>query len=417
MLRRLRIKFVAVVMVIVTAMLCLIFGMVYRYTADSLAAESVSMMQSVSSGPPQMGPPGGRPGQVRLPHFSVQVGPDGEMWAVGEGPYDLTDREFLKTVVEAALAAGGETGALKEHGLRFLRAEAPVGQRLIFADMSSELAALASLGRICVFTGILCFAVFFGVSILLAVWMVRPVEQAWKQQRQFVADASHELKTPLAVIMANAELLQPREEGGGRQAGPPERILTVARQMRELVERLLDLARGDSGQSKAAFVRLDLSELAERAALPFEPILFEKGMELSGQVQPGVFVDGDSRQLEQVVGILLDNAGKYAAGPGTVELTLRQTDRRRCLLSVSNPCEAMDREELKNIFKRFYRADKARSRDGSFGLGLAIAEGIVTEHRGRIWAEWHNGRITFWVELPARTPGTAPGGPRRGPAA
>lgn len=405
MLRRLRIKFVAVVMVIVTATLCLIFSMVYRYTADSLAAESVSMMQSVSSGPPQMGPPGSRPGQVRLPHFSVQVGPDGEMWAIGEGPYDLTDREFLKTVVEAALAVGGETGALKEYGLRFLRAETPVGQRLVFADMSSELAALSSLARVCIFTGILCFAVLFGVSILLARWIVGPVDRAWRQQRQFVADASHELKTPLAVIMANAELLQPQEGGGERGGGPPGRILTMARQMRELVERLLELARADSGQSKAAFARLDLSELVERTALPFEPILFEKGLELSGQVQPGVFVDGDSRQLEQMVGILLDNAGKYAAGPGTVELSLRQTDKRRCLLSVSNACEAMDREELKNIFKRFYRADKARSRDGSFGLGLAIAESIVTEHKGRAWAEWNSGRITFLIELPAKTTG------------
>lgn len=405
MLKRLRIKFVAVVMVIVTAMLCLVFGMVYYFTASSLEAESVNMMQTLASGPFQPGRPGGDPDRVRLPHFTVQVGPGGELWAVGDHSYDLSDEGFLAEVVEAAKSQGGQTGVLRDHGLRFCRVGAAKEQRLIFADMSSELATLSSLARVCIFTGILCFAVLLGVSILLARWMVGPIDRAWQQQRQFVADASHELKTPLAVIMANAELLQPQEWGGERGSGPPGRILTMARQMRELVERLLELARADSGQSKAAFARLDLSELVERTALPFEPILFEKGLELSGQVQPGVFVDGDGRQLEQVVGILLDNAGKYAAGPGTVELSLRQTDKRRCLLSVSNACEAMDREELKNIFKRFYRRDKARSRDGSFGLGLAIAESIVTEHNGRVWAEWNGGRITFLIELPVKTPG------------
>lgn len=129
--------------------------------------------------------------------------------------------------------------------------------------------------------------------------------------------------------------------------------------------------------------RLNLGELLEYSLLPFEPLFFEKGLELVADIQPNISVDGDGEQLRQAIDILLDNAQKYALAPDKVEISLRK-NRHHCLLSVSNACEPMDKEETRNLFKRFYRTDKARSRDGSFGLGLPIAEGIVAEHRGRI---------------------------------
>lgn len=399
MLKRLRIKFVAVIMIIVTAMLCLIFGMVYFFTKNNMEAESINMMQIVASRPLQPGRPDHPSNEVWLPHFVLQIRRNGEIITAGGEYYDLSDEEFLRALTDAVFAQGGQTGVIEEYNLRFCRVVTPVGQSLVFADMSNELKTLSALAKTCVFIGVLCLAVFFGISILLAFWMVQPVDRAWRQQRQFVADASHELKTPLTVIISNAELLQLPEYNAKDRACFSGRILTMSRQMRGLVERLLELARADSGQSRTLRTTLNLSELAEYASLPFEPLFFERGLELATEFQPGIFVEGDSQQLQQVIDILLDNAQKYAPAPGRVEFSLKPGDRRRCLLSVSNACEPVGEEELKNLFKRFYRADKARSRDGSFGLGLSIAEGIVTAHRGRIWAGYRDGRISFFVEL------------------
>lgn len=404
MLRRLRIKFVAIIMVIVTVMLCLIFGTVYFLTKSNMEAESVRMMQAIAGSPIQPGRPDHPPEEIRLPFFVIQIGRDDKIIAEGGGYYDLSDEDFIKSLIDAVFVRDGQTGIIEEYKLRFCRAVTPMGQSIVFADMSNEVATLSSLIRTCIFIGILCLAAFFGISIALAFWMVRPVDEAWKQQRQFVSDASHELKTPLTVIISNAELLQLPEYDEESKACFSNRILTMSRQMRGLVERLLELARADSEQRQTTHIRLNLSELAEYAALPFEPLFFEKNLELVTELQADIFVDGDSQQLQQVMDILLDNAQKYAAAPGHVDFTLKQRDKHRCLLSVSNTCEPMEKEELQNLFKRFYRMDKARSRDGSFGLGLSIAESIVTEHHGRIWAEWQGGRITFFMELPVKEP-------------
>ena len=129
-------------------------------------------------------------------------------------------------------------------------------------------------------------------------------------------------------------------------------------------------------------------------------MFFEKGIELSSEIQDGIFLNGDKEHLRQVLEIFLDNAQKYASVPGSAAVKLERCGKNRCRLSVLNTGEAISPEDLKNIFKRFYRVDKARSRDGSFGLGLSIAESIVLRHRGKIWAESKNGVNTFFAELP-----------------
>ena len=383
MLKRLRLKFVVINMAIVTAMLCVIFGLIYHSTRVDLEQENLTMMRAIASFPAldRPGRPDQPPEEVRLPYFTLQVEADGTVSAFGGGYYDLSDTQFLQDLADEALSAGGDTGVLADYNLRFCRVPTPMGERLVFSDISSERATLA----------------FLGLSLLLARWAVRPVERAWRQQRQFVADASHELKTPLAVITTNAELLQSTEE-----AGPAGHILSTARQMRSLVEGLLELARADGGAAEAPMARVDWRALVEEALLPFEPVFFERGLTLTPRVQPGLTVWGRADQLRQVVDILLDNAQKYALSPSTVYLHLDRTGHSRCLLMVENQAQTLPPEELENIFKRFYRMDKARSRDGSFGLGLAIARQIVSAHRGRIWAESREGRVRFSVELPLR---------------
>ena len=163
--------------------------------------------------------------------------------------------------------------------------------------------------------------------------------------------------------------------------------------------KLLDLARVDNGAVKTNSVEVNLSDLIEEEVLPFEPLYFEKGLTLSTAVEKNIHVKGSPQHLRQVLGILLDNAMKYSTPEGEVRVKLIRHGSH-CQLSVASPGENISTADLENIFKRFYRVDKARSRDGSYGLGLPIAQSIVQAHKGKIWAQSSEGVNTFFVQLP-----------------
>ncbi len=400
MIQRLRFKFVLVNMGIVTILLCTILGLVFYFTSAQLEMESIRMMEDIASRPFQLDAPGEPGPDVRLPFFTLQVGPHGELMSADGGYYDLSDGDLLSGLVATAAASPQRLGVISEYELRYYRVDAPASQRLVFADISSERATLEGLRTTCLLIGGLSFFAFLWVSILLSKWAVRPVELAWKQQRRFVAAASHELKTPLTVIMTNAELLAAPELREEKREKSLSSILAMSRQMRGLIEQMLELARTDSPEAAALFRPVDLSRLVSQAVLPFEPLFFERGLSLDAQVEEGIGVTGEETQLRRVVEILLDNAQKYAKPGGSAAVVLRRRGRGRCVLSVSDEGDPIPLEERRQIFQRFYRADPARSRDGSFGLGLSIAEGIVKQHRGRIWAESRDGRNIFSVELP-----------------
>lgn len=400
MLKKLRIKFVLINMLIVTVMLSAVFGFVYHFTRVSLEDESISMMQSIADDPLYLMDISEQGGGVRLPYFILKINSRGELIAAGGGYYDLSDKNFLEELLRKALLSEKSVGIINEYNLRFYRTAANSGVSIVFADITSEKSTLLSLLRILLLIGGGAFLIFFGISVALAHWAIKPVETAWQQQRQFVANASHELKTPLTVIMTNAELLQSPDYDEQSRSGFAASILVMSKQMRGLVEQLLELARADSGQNLPPFERFDFSSAVKNAILPFEPVFFEKGIELSSDIQDGIFINGDKEHLRQVLEIFLDNAQKYASVPGSANVKLERCGKNRCRLCVANTGEAIAPEDLKNIFKRFYRADKARSRDGSFGLGLSIAESVVLRHHGKPWAESKNGMNTFFAELP-----------------
>lgn len=188
MLKRLRLQFVAVIMVIVTIMLCTVFGMLYFFTRSSLEQESFAMMRAVPVG--IMAPdrplapfarPGEQPEQVRLPFFVVQEAEDGTSTAAGVGYYDLSpgeafDQTFLQELIQEVERVNRPSGELKQYHLRFLRVDAPFGQSVIFADTTSEQSTLNNLVKNCILIGVLCFFAFLGISIKLAAWTVKPVE-------------------------------------------------------------------------------------------------------------------------------------------------------------------------------------------------------------------------------------------------
>ena len=426
MIRKLRIRFVSIMMVIVCTMLIIIFGLVVHMTHSRIRADGFRMMESVADFP--MGTRSDRNPKrkdenremnVQLPFFRVLIDEDGKIVDTDGDYYDLTEEgseAVLEELVSAATASEEKVGDLHDYNLRYYRCNAkrwfdkqvpdedPVAADvliIVFADISSEIATMRSLYRTCVIIGLGSFASFLVISIFFARWAVRPVEEAWAQQRQFVSDASHELKTPLTVILTDAEMLKSPRFDEAHKAQFVDNILTMSNQMRGLVESLLQLARVDNGAiQKIPLTNIDLSSLVSDELLTFDALFFEKGLTLAEDITDGITVHGSTQHLKQVVEILLDNAQKYAAPHGTVRVTLQKNGAHHCLLSVADPGDAISPEDLKKIFQRFYRIDEARAMNHSYGLGLSIAENIVKNHKGRIWAESAEGINTFRVELP-----------------
>ena len=398
MIRRLRFKFVCITMAIVTVMMTLMLCVQYRSTQLGLEQASLKALKVASQEPLGALRPGFGSGEDQ-PCFILSLNAWGSLLVDGDKYYDLSDDALNVAIYNAAFADGKASGVLEQYGLRYYRAETPLELRYVFTDIQLEQQTLRQLLRSSVAIGATGFTGFLVLSILLAGWAVRPVERAWEEQRRFVADASHELKTPLTVILTNAEMLREPDYDEAQRQQFSESILTMSHQMRSLVESLLQLARADCGQTKVECTRLDWSSLLETAVLPFEPLYFEQGLMLETDVEPGLTVLGNEAQLRQVAEILLDNGRKYSAPGSTVRLTLR-TQGRQALLAVESPGQTLTPGQCRDIFRRFYRVDEARSRNGSYGLGLSIAERIISDHRGKIWAEGRDGVNTFFVALP-----------------
>ncbi len=402
MLKRLRIKFIAVIMSIVTVLFIFIFGLVLHFTKQNIERESIQMMRTMAFRPPAaelMNKPDNMPDNIRLPFFTVHIEADGEIKAFGGDYFDLTDEDMLRKLVNAVNESKKDTGILPDYDLRYMKNNNGRMKAIVFTDISSEKAMIKGLIRNSVIIGLAGYVIFFLISLLLAKWVTKPVEKTWNEQKQFIADASHELKTPITVIMTNAEMLSDKSYSEGDRDSFTKNILSTSKRMRGLVESLLELARLDNNRSKIEHGTIDLSKLINDSILPFEPLFYENDMELSADIDEGIKVEGDKEKLRQVVNILLDNALKYSDPADKVTIKLKNQSAT-CLMSVTGLGAPLSKEECQDIFKRFYRVDKSRNDRQSYGLGLSIADSIVSEHNGKIWAESVNGYNTFYVSLP-----------------
>ena len=395
MIKRLRLKFICINMTIVTMMLIFIMGTVIHFTKINLEQTSIQMMDKLASNPMHMFNPNGKM-NVGLPYFSVHLDLDGNLKDDINGHYILSGEKEVLEIIGKSAEIPGRVGEIPEKNLRFMRIDTPKDQFLIFMDMSHEMETLNTLTRNCILVGLISFFAFLGISIFLANWAVKPVDQAWNQQKQFISDASHELKTPLTVILTNAEFINSPDydEEGKKQF--LKNIQTAGIQMKSLVEGLLELSRIDNGSITYGMDAVDLSILTRNAQFLWEPIFFEHGLTLDAQIDSNICLQASELHLKQLLDILLDNALKYSTPHSTITMCLKEK-HSGCELSVQNQGKTISEEDLKNLFKRFYRSDKSRQSSGSYGLGLSIAEGIVKAHHGKIWVESVEGINTFYI--------------------
>ncbi len=327
--------------------------------------------------------------------YTIHLDENGGVTQWSSDRADLYDDDQIQAFADAALAQGKDSGRVDTQYYRITADDE--GRLLIALDARLEfLSARRMLGTATLVASLACLLLSVGAYLLIR-RMLQPVQASFDRQKQFVWDASHEFKTPLAVISANAEVLS-------REIGPNEYLGYIQSEVKRtdsLVQSLLTLARMDKGAVKADMKRMDLSQALLGVALPFESTVFECGRTLQTDIPEGVFIRGDEAMLQQLAVILLGNALKYSDEGGTIKLSLAQKGRG-AVITVYNTGKGIAPENLEKIFDRFYREDLSHNSEvAGNGLGLAIARTIAEAHKGAIRAESRFGQdATFIVTLP-----------------
>lgn len=409
MFKRSRKKIVAAIMAILVVLWVATLGVIYASSYLDMSRHNRQMLKAHSdmyvlahSAPdthlPTSEKPKGRPKfadepMFRLSNFyTVAVDEAGTVLETINEPPTVHTNAGLEELALDIAADGGDYGT--SGSLAYYRADKGGYTLVTFMDNTVINENAETLLRYTLIFGAAAIVVFFFLSVYIAKRIVRPLEDSFEKQKRFISDAGHELKTPVSVVSANAELLS-------REIGENQWLANIRyenERMGELVTQLLELARTESAAMQTE--RVDLSRLAAGETLPFESVAFEKGLTLESDLAPDIFVEGDGGRLKQLVSILLDNAVSHAEG-GTVKITLAK-ERSHAVLSVTNEGAALSSTQREHLFDRFYRIDEARSADSNhYGLGLAIAKAICEAHRGHIEVGCRDGLVEFKAKIPA----------------
>ena len=396
MIRQLKKRFILTSMAVVTLVLLLVSGALFIGARKVIYSDADQMLKRslvLAFGGSGTAGEGRRGGRERAVVLTI----DPETGAI-ENRTDGTLDNFSEEEQRALAREAAQGKSLNKKGVR-----ASVEKRngktyvaVVDTAMEDRLQAAAV-------KALALFAVGVWLALLLLVyllsgWAVRPMAKAWDMQRQFVADASHDLKTPLTVILSNSELL--RQQGESGDSPELDRIQSAGKRMKDLVQKMLTLARMEDDPNRGAWESMDLSDMVMETALAFEAAAFEKGLTIEENVESDLVVKGNRAQVQSVVECLLDNACKYAAPGSRVTVSLEKAGKR-AKLTVHNTGSYIPPEDIQHVFERFYRADKSRTEGDSSGLGLAIVESVVEAMGGTVAAESsETGGTTFTALLP-----------------
>lgn len=340
-------------------------------------------------------------GQYVPDAYVAQVDGDGNIQSYAGNDAQYSDDEHFKTVhhaIDEVKRRGAKAGTIDigDNSYRFLYQPDQTGSyRLVLLDRTLELSTLSRLLFIFVLITVLGLLLMFGISVMLANWTVTPVAVAWEKQKQFVADASHELKTPLAVISANTEVIlaNPFESVSG-QSKWLNYIQSETMRMSKLITNLLSVARMDSTSGREQLAPMSLSAAVSNVCLVFEPIIYENGKTLDTDIQHDLMLRAEEDNIKQLLSILLDNAVLHSVPDAKITVSLSKIAQNKIRLNVSNTAKDIPPEQLAHLFDRFYRLDTEGSPNGS-GLGLSIAKSIVNQMGGTLSVTSKNQLVTF----------------------
>ena len=403
LLKKLRIQFVAMVCSVTALILVASFSLIawssHNQKIESVYIELGNVAESALTSKPHdlLGPTPPRIGSREqhtwaFPIALYQIDAHSQVTLLTDNSTAIVADDALEEALSFVLTSEKAMGNVSDAGLLFLRDTRPEGITVVaFAD-ESVAEDDPHLVQSLVISGLIIMLLVFGLALLLSRWALRPVEQAWDQQQQFIADASHEMKTPLTVILANVAIaLKKPEATVAEQSQWIEGIQNEAQNMEQLVLDMLVLAQPENAAKRELVLEpVNLSDIAERATLQFEAVAFERGVMMEDDIEPHLSVKAEAAQLQRLAGTLIDNACKYSPRNSTITVTLKSADGK-AFLAVHNEGDPIPAEDLPHIFDRFYRADKARDRSSeegthSFGLGLAIARKIAEQSGGTLSA-------------------------------
>ena len=405
MIHELRRKFVLINMICVVLILMAVFIAIFFNNSRQMYKESINTLQE----------------NIEIAHNKLPIQPDideetGEVLEASSFviefdyeniyiynnniPFDIDEIKAIVNKVVKADTKAGTPGELKRYNLRYITEYTSDGVIMSFIDLTNELRLKKSMFMISLVAGFVALAGFLCVSIILSRWALAPVERAWNQQKQFAADASHELKTPLTVILANMEILKSNKSDKiENQMDWVNNTEAEATRMKHLANNLLFLAKNSDMKKPQIMEKVNLSDLATNTSLAFEPVAFERKIAIDTFIQSDIFVGGDPGQIRQLISILLDNAVKYSYDDTTIKVYVKEIVNKPMLV-VNNTGVPIAQNDLTNIFERFYRGDKSRSEEG-YGLGLSIAKNIVYQHKAIISARCNEtDGTTFTVTFP-----------------
>ena len=320
--------------------------------------------------------------------FAAIIYDDGSYFRQDSNYQYLTTDELIRAA-QTVCTSERDKGRIASQDLYYKKAYSYEDEctYVAFTDSSTLRMSVIRLITIACLLIALSLGALFVISYFLSKIAIRPVRKAWDQQQQFVADASHELKTPLTVILANNNILLSHKDATVNEERKwVESTQAEATHMKKLVDNLLYLARADANKSKPVLSAVNLGEIVMDTSLQIEPAAFEKGVYLDyDEIDTDVTVQGDATKLKQLAHILIDNACKYGDSTEPVKISLKKNGE--VVLKVRNSGNPIHPDDIPHIFERFYRSDKARTQNemqGGYGLGLAIAKSIVDDHDGKI---------------------------------
>lgn len=375
MLKKLKRKFILNNMLLVSIVLTVIFSLVcaINYIREEnriTAALNENLQQAQKANLPYLPIlPADNDSVVYEQSFTVLLDEDGSI--ITQMGNDMPQTDFYRAVQEA-FESGYGRGSLISMGLSYKSVSTPQGTLIAFVSREHLSSRMTDAISQAMFAELISILLFLYISKRLADIAIAPVEEAWQQQKQFIADASHDLKTPLTVILANNNILAAhRDETVESQMKWIESTSEEAGRMSDLINKMLELAKNEAAQEELKLGEVNISELVENSILQFEVVAFERSISIESGIQPGIIVRTHAPTLAKVLEILFDNAIKYSDEGGTISIALYQSSKK-IRFTINNKGESIHEEDLPHIFERFYRTNKERE-VGGHGLGLSLA--------------------------------------------
>ena len=395
MFDKLKLRLISINMALLTTVFIVIFSVIFTITSNNINREiNVNLNALIHDSK--------RP----IPHsvnIVVELSNNGTIKKQFKSYEVSTNNDTLQSVVNKILESGKDSGKIdiSSNTYSYLKGNSRFGTKIAFMERSQYDNMLFQLLKTLVLIGFISLIVLLFISIYLTNKSIVPIKETFEKQKQFIADASHELKTPLAIIKTNTSLvLSHPYDTIKNQSKWINYINLQTDRMSELISEMLSLAKMDTAENKLPLSPINISKIVESMILMFDAVIYENNIELETNISKNLFINGDKESLKK----LFSNAIKHTNKNGNITVSLF-SDKNKVKMIIRNTGEGIAHEHLERIFERFYRVDSSRDREtGGYGLGLSIASSIVKQHKGKIYAKSNIGEFTsFIVEIPQQS--------------